>query len=171
MALVEIERKFLVDAEKVKRLIQQDTNLGNYDSLDQGYLVNGPISLRVRHSSKANGTEKAELTLKGPGTVTRYEQNIDIPVEYSAKLLQACPCAIFKHRYHVGRWEIDRFINVKDPDTKEPLMLAEIELSGEDEVFERPDWLGKEVSDDLRYTNAKLSETAEKLGVWGTRAK
>lgn len=171
MALVEIERKFLVDREKASKAVFPDIANGNGSELGQGYLANGPISLRVRTVDSADGTSRGELTLKGPGTVTRYEQNIDIPADYAMELLKKCPCAIFKTRYRLGRWEIDVFSNVKDPDTKEPLMLAEIELSGEDEVFERPDWLGKEVSEDLRYTNAKLSETAEKLGVWGTRAK
>jgi len=171
MALVEIERKFLVDKEKVIKAMFPDIASGNHSELGQGYFANGPISLRVRRVTRADGTLKGELTLKGPGTVTRYEQNIDIPEDYAMELLKLCPCAIFKQRYRLGRWEIDRFLNVNDPDTKQPLILAEIELSSESEAFELPDWLGKEVSEDLRYTNARLSESAEVLGVWGTRAK
>ena len=165
MALVEIERKFLVDREKASKAMFADCASGNYSHLGQGYFANGPISLRVRTVHRADGTTKGELTLKGPGTVTRYEQNIDIPADYAVELLKLCPCAIFKQRYRLGRWEIDTFSNVVDPDTKERLILAEIELSSEDETFERPDWLGKEVSEDLRYTNARLSASPEKLGV------
>lgn len=160
----EIERKFLVDAVAVTKLLFPDIASGNYSQIDQGYLVNGPVSLRVRHATtptgpyKKDGPARAELTLKGPGTVKRYEKNIDIPVEYAHALLRACPGAILKHRFRQGRWEIDRFLNVVDPDTREPLWVAEIELKREDEAFDSPSWLGREVTNDVRYTNAKLSE-------------
>jgi CYTH domain-containing protein len=156
---VEIERKFLVDVEAVKKLLWPDIASGKHTEIDQGYR---PVSLRVRLSYPSGGPHKAEITLKGPGAVTRYEKNIDIPPEHAHTLLRSCPASILKHRFRQGRWEIDRFANVNDPDTHELLWLAEIELKSEDEPFERPRWLGKEVSLDLRYTNAKLSENVVK---------
>lgn len=156
----EIERKFLVDAGAVAQLLAGNLLRGEYTRLDQGYLVNGPVSLRIR---LFGGVEsKAELTLKGPGEVTRYEKNVEIPVEYAHSLLRSCPTVIRKYRFRVGRWEIDKFLNVKDPETQELLWLAEIELESENASFDRPSWLGREVTSDLSYTNARLSERATK---------
>lgn len=99
-----------------------------------------------------------ELTLKGPGAVKRYEKNVDIPVDLTRAILASCPGAIHKNRFRIGRWEIDRFLNVLDPETNMLLWMAEIELKSEDEAFEKPKWLGREVTHDLNYTNARLSE-------------
>lgn len=99
-----------------------------------------------------------ELTIKGPGAVKHYEKNVEIPVDLTRAILASCPGAVHKNRFRAGRWEIDRFLNVLDPDTNMLLWLAEIELKSEDEQFEKPNWLGREVTHDVRYTNARLSE-------------
>lgn len=154
----EIERKFLVKVDEVKHLLAKDIESKNYVDMSQGYFVRGPVSLRVRLSTAPATNRLGELTLKGPGAVRRYEKNVDIPPEMATALLASCPGAIRKNRFRVGRWEIDRFLNVLDPDTNTLLWVAEIELKSEDETFDKPSWLGREVSQDSRYTNARLSE-------------
>lgn len=154
----EIERRFLVDIPKVMTLLHWETLDGDFTNIRQGYLVAGPVSVRLRMAEPFNAPAYGQMTVKGPGSLKRFEKNVDLPPEHTKVLLAACPKAIWKHRYDYGRWEIDRFLNVKDPETGALLWQAEIELVSEDESFERPDWLGREVTDDVRYTNARLSE-------------
>jgi len=154
----EIERKFLVNTAEIKKLLASDIVSKNYTELDQGYLVNGPTALRLRIAFPPKGPHTGELTIKGPGAVKHYEKNVELPEDVARALQRACPGVISKHRFRYGRWEIDRFINVNDPDTHERLWMAEIELKSEEEAFEHPSWLGREVTLDLRYTNARLSE-------------
>ncbi len=70
-------------------------------------------------------------------------------------IAEFCPKALSKYRYeiHVGKhfWEVDVF-----HDNLAPLIVAEIELSTEAEVFEFPEWIGREVSDDTEYYNSRL---------------
>lgn len=154
----EIERKFLVKVAEVKQLLAKDIERKNYIDMSQGYFVRGPVSLRVRLASQHASERVGELTLKGPGAVRRYEKNVDIPPDMANALLESCPGAIRKNRFRMDRWEIDRFLNVLDPDSNTLLWVAEIELKSEDETFDKPSWLGREVTHDSRYTNARLSE-------------
>jgi adenylate cyclase len=143
----EIERKFLVDRT-------QWTPQGAGVHLVQGYLSSHPERVvRVRVAG-----ESAKLTIKGRTTgITRVELEYDIPVP-DARLMLDTLCErplIDKHRYTetvAGRtWEIDIFHGDNDG-----LVVAEIELESETDVFEVPAWAGPEVSRDARYYNANL---------------
>ncbi|MBK7537193.1 MAG: CYTH domain-containing protein [Myxococcales bacterium] len=145
----EIERKFLLTSESWR------VDAGPGTRLVQGYLTRDPErTVRVR----ASGGE-AFLTIKGKTTgATRVEIELPLAAEQARLLLPLClPPLIDKTRYEVmhqgKRWEIDVFAG-----DNAPLVVAELELSSEDEVFERPAWLGREVTDDPRYYNSRLAE-------------
>ena len=175
---IEIERKFLVQVEKLPDLTQLART-----TIVQGYL---PSQLRIRIEDyrlypTTSSCKSATLTLKGPGDVSRTEYNWPIPLKDAAELLSTCK-AIRKIRYQAAGsdghlWEIDHFLEpmwVPDGDPKEPgvlyqergelfplrqydLWLAEIELTQEDEVFASPSWLGEEVTHDARFKNVNLA--------------
>ncbi len=126
--------------------------------LIQGYLSRERgRTVRVRIAD-----EKAYLTIKGPSTAdgtTRTEWEYEIPGKDAVALITLCTGIIIeKDRYIVPvtsstrKWEIDVFHGIH-----EGLVVAEIELSSPDEPFERPSWLGEEVTGDRRYYNSYLS--------------
>lgn len=144
---VEIERKFLVVNDSWRKNATST-------HFQQGYLSTDPgRSVRVRIAG-----EQAWLTIKGKTEgVSRAEFEYPIPVGDANELLALClPTIISKtrHRVLVGNhyWEVDEF-----HDDNDGLVVAEIELNTAEEDFERPDWLGEEVSRDDRYYNASLS--------------
>jgi adenylate cyclase len=138
----EIERKFLVREGKLP-------DLPKGDELEQGYLSAEP-AVRVRLAVRADGTRHGELTIKGKGLLSRAEFNYPIPADDAVALLDLCATSLRKVRHRVGRWEIDHFED-------RGLWLAEIELQSEDEPFERPAWLGEEVTHEARYSNVRLA--------------
>ncbi|ATQ69722.1 MULTISPECIES: CYTH domain-containing protein [Methylosinus] len=157
MAL-EIERKFLVDRD-----LWRPRHDGTF--YRQGYLSRAEDRVvRVR----ALAGRAAFLTIKGRSAgLSRIELEYPIPVE-DAELMLDRLCErplIEKTRYEEtvgGRlWTVDVFQGENDG-----LILAEIELSSESESFERPAWLGREVSDDPRYFNSELSK--QPFGYWKT---
>ncbi len=143
----EIERKFLVTSDTWRRKAK-----GTY--YRQGFLSTEPArTVRVRIAG-----ERGTLTIKGKTVgATRDEFEYDIPREQAEQLLDTLCLRplIEKVRYLVREgahtWEVDVFEG-----ENAGLVVAEIELQREDEVFERPDWLGREVTDDPRYFNANL---------------
>ena len=142
----EIERKFLVANDAWR------TGAGTL--IRQGYLHN-EIDGTVRVRTKG---ERAYLTIKGNTTgITRLECVYQIPVEEADQILdELCiKPLIEKIRYEVRaggfKWEIDEFLGENSG-----LLVAEIELEHENQAFPKPDWLGREVSDDFRYHNANL---------------
>ena len=145
---VEIERKFLVHAERLPR------DLPAGDAIEQGYLANSP-TVRVRLRTAPDGTRSGELTIKGKGRVSRAEYNYDIPASDAAELLDLCAASLRKTRRILGRWELDFF-----PDLG--LWLAEIELGREDEPFDKPEWVAAEVSLDPAYSNSRLASARGK---------
>lgn len=146
----EIERKFLVRNDSYR------TSAFHYDKIVQGYLCrsNGN-SVRVRIRG-----EKGFLTIKGPsldGGLSRYEWEHEIPVSEAEELMQLCGNAkIEKIRYLVKcgnhTYEVDEFYG----DNK-GLIIAEIELTAPDEVFDKPEFIGTEVTGDARYYNSHLT--------------
>lgn len=143
----EIERKFLVKGDAWRALAQGV-------AYRQGYL-NSQKERTVRIRTVG---EKAYLTVKGPTWgVTRTEFEYEIPHEDCLAMLEelAEKPIIEKKRYRIPAgayvWEVDEFFGVN-----EGLILAEIELPSEDAVFEKPDWIGEEVSGDPRYFNSSL---------------
>ncbi len=147
---VEIERKFLLISDDWRTEIVRSTELR------QGYLSRGSNSaIRVR---VAPG--KAELNVKSSRDgIHRLEFEYPIPADDAETLLDeiALRPLIEKTRHiveHAGHtWEIDEFSG-----ENAGLIVAEIELQAVDESFERPVWLGEEVSTDPRYYNSSLSE-------------
>lgn len=149
--MIEIERKFLVKSNdfKSQAFIQ--------NRIAQGYLNSNPErTVRVRIKG-----EKGFLTIKGKGNeggMTRFEWEKEIPVEEALLLLNLCEGGkINKIRFEIKvgnhTFEVDEFFG-----ENEGLIIAEIELSSENESFEKPNWLGEEVTNDERYYNAYLSQ-------------
>ena len=149
--MIEIERKFLVVSDAYKT--QANTKI----RIVQGFLNTNPertVRVRIKGS-------QGFITVKGKGNasgVSRFEWEKEIPVEEAEQLLKiAEPGSIDKVRYEVkvGKhtFEIDEFFG----DNK-GLVVAEVELSAENEIFEKPDWLGVEVSGITKYYNSQLSK-------------
>ena len=145
---IEIERKFLVKDDSWKPYA------GEGQVCRQGYLLSGEgKTLRVRIIG-----DQAFLTVKGPTEgITRIEFEYGIPVIDAEAMLLLCGNVVEKTRYyiqHTGlQWELDVFSGVN-----EGLVMAELELEAEDQLFELPGWAGEEVSGDPRYYNACLAE-------------
>lgn len=146
---VEIERKFLIQ--------------GSFEAFStrkmrfrQGYLptVKG-CTVRIRTED-----DRAFITIKGPSNesgITRYEWNHEIAEHEADELFLLCSSNLIeKDRYlvPVGKhvYEVDVFHG-----ENEGLIVAEIELNAEDEVFEKPSWLGQEVTGQHRYYNSHLA--------------
>ncbi|MDY6827810.1 MAG: CYTH domain-containing protein [Pseudomonadota bacterium] len=146
---IEIERKFLVAGP-----VPWDAAL-EVVAIEQGYLcVEGDRVLRVRRAG-----QRAWLTFKAGGMgIARLEYEYEIPVADALEMLaRLCVHPLVekvRHRIaHGGHlWEVDQFLG-----TNQGLVVAEIELHAEDEPFDRPDWLGAEVSRLPRYSNAALA--------------
>jgi len=149
--MIEIERKFLVTATEFK------TKAIRTRRIVQGYLNSAPeraVRIRIQDS-------KAFLTIKGKSNTagtSRFEWEKEIPLSEAETLLQLCePGKISKIRYEIpiGKhtYEVDEFF-----EENEGLILSEIELSSENETFDKPTWLGKEVTGDVRYYNSQLSK-------------
>ncbi|MBQ8869956.1 MAG: CYTH domain-containing protein [Alphaproteobacteria bacterium] len=143
----EIERKFLVTGDAWRTLAK-----GTH--YRQGYLN----SIKERTVRIRTIDDKAYLTVKGPTVgVTRMEFEYEIPYNDCVEMLKnlAEQPIIEKARYKVPYnglvWEIDEFFGVN-----EGLIVAEVELQSEDQVFEKPQWIGQEVSGDPRYFNSNL---------------
>ena len=147
----EIERKFLVLGDAYKTVAEKSTRIL------QGYLSSNP-GRTVRVRIKGN---KGFLTIKGSSNATgtaRFEWETEIQAEDAKELLNICePGVIDKIRYEVKSgnhtFEVDEFFG-----DNRGLVVAEVELSSEDEVIFKPFWLGQEVTGDPKYYNSVLSK-------------
>jgi adenylate cyclase len=149
----EIERKFLVHGA--------DWRQGSPVRLRQGYLSRDKErTVRVRIAGN-----RAYLTIKGLGRgLSRPEFEYEIPLDDAEELLGMCDRPpLEKNRYtvkHAGAtWEVDEFLGANAG-----LVIAEIELQHEQQQFQPPSWLSREVTHDPRYYNANLS--AAPYGTW-----
>ena len=148
--MTEIERKFLVTSTD---FISESTTQFR---IVQGYLNSNP-ERTVRIRIKGN---RGYITIKGKGNesgMSRFEWEKEISVIEAEALLALCEKGVIdKTRYEVPMgnhtYEVDVFAG-----ENEGLIVAEIELQSENESFEKPNWLGKEVTSDERYYNAYLS--------------
>jgi CYTH domain-containing protein len=150
---LEIEHKFLVRTSAWKSEVAWS------ETLRQGYLANTDhVSVRVR---TVDGSA-AWLSIKHGGTARiRREFEYPIPLADATEMLRLCGHSpIRKRRHHLdlpgGDWVVDEFEG-----RHVGLVLAEIELARADQDFPRPDWLGKEVTNDPRYYNAVLATGAD----------
>jgi len=144
----EIERKFLVKGD-FKNLAKKEIRI------TQGYLSSVPErTVRVRLKG-----EKGFITIKGIGNesgASRYEWEKEIPTEEVKELLKICePGVIDKTRFLIEAgehtYEVDEFYG-----ENEGLTVAEVELNSEDETFNKPEWLGQEVTGNVKYYNSML---------------
>jgi adenylate cyclase len=141
----EIERKFLVRGEEWRR----------HDgiSIKQGYLARErDHSVRVRLAG-----DKGTVTIKaGTDTLKRSEFEYGIPAADAAELLKLCKHTIEKTRHVVDvdgtKWEVDEFGG-----ENAGLVVAEVELDSEDQAFNKPSWIGQEVTNESRYLNSELA--------------
>ena len=158
MSGLEIERKFLVKGNGYKQQAY------SHSHIQQGYICSShgrTVRVRLRDS-------RGYLTIKGPsenGGLSRYEFEKEITKEEAEQLMKLCePGIIDKTRYLVksGRhtFEVDEFYG-----ENEGLVMAEVELGSEDEPYEKPDFIGQEVTGDRRYYNSHLRKNP--FSVWG----
>ena len=149
MSGLEIERKFLVrKGDAYKRAAFSNSHI------QQGYIPADGATVRVRTRD-----DKAFLTIKGKsvnGGMTRYEFEKEIALDEAEQLFSLCePGLIDKTRYLVKAgehtFEVDEFYG-----DNEGLTIAEVELGSADEAFEKPDFIGQEVTGDRRYYNSHL---------------
>jgi len=149
--MIEIERKFLVKSDEFK------TQAFTQNKIAQGYLSSLP-ERTVRIRIKGN---KGFITIKGigqQGGMSRFEWENEIPLDEAVQLLTLCEKGkIEKTRFEIKSgshiFEVDEFYG-----ENEGLIMAEIELKSETDLFEKPEWLGEEVTNDERYYNAYLSK-------------
>lgn len=151
---MEIERKYLVTSDCYKHMAVARRHIR------QGYISREKTGIvRVRITD-----DRAYLTIKGKpaaGHFARYEWEKEIDVHDAEELMKLCQGTIIdKTRWIVPAetvdsgqliWEVDEFHG-----EQEGLVVAEIELEYEEQVFEKPDFIGKEVTDDPRYYNANM---------------
>jgi CYTH domain-containing protein len=146
--MIEIERKFLVKEDFRPWAVKKERIM-------QGYLCASwerTVRIRIKEDS-------AFITIKGPANengFSRLEFEYPIPCGDAEEMMKLCESAIEKERYYVPfaghTFEVDVFHGAH-----EGLIMAELELQLEDEAFEKPDWLGMEVTGDERYYNAYLA--------------
>ena len=146
---IEIERKYIVKGDFKSLAV-------SHSHIEQGYFETAPgrtVRVRIRD-------DKAYLTIKGPSNpegLSRYEFETEVSMEDAKQLLALCrPGRIEKERWLVKTgdghtFEVDEFQG-----DNAGLVMAEVELKSEDEQFERPAFLGREVTGDRRFYNNHL---------------
>lgn len=148
--MIEIERKFLVKNDSFKK------EAFTKNRIMQGYLSSvAERTVRIRLKG-----ETAYLTIKGASNesgLSRFEWEKEIPVADAKNLILLSEAGIidktrFEIKIGIHLFEVDEFYGENDG-----LIIAEIELTSETETFIKPDWLGEEVTNDIRYYNAYLS--------------
>lgn len=153
----EIERKFLVCGDFKDQAF-------NSTHILQGYIASGngrTVRVRIRD-------EKGYLTIKGPSDISgiaRYEFEREIPLSDAQDLMKICePGIIDKTRYLVKSpdgahtFEVDEFYG-----DNEGLVMAEVELTNEQEYFEKPSFIGREVTGDCRFYNSHMRKNPYKF--------
>lgn len=145
---LEIERKFLVKSNEWR------ANIVSRVKIAQGYISTVPnFTTRVRTVDDSFGY----ITIKGKSEgASRSEFEYEIPINDAIQILNLVPAKLVKNRYIVmendNRWEVDVFSHIH-----EGLVLAELELDSEDQIFVVPNWIGREVTEDHNYSNSMLS--------------
>lgn len=145
---MEIERKFLVKRDDAFR-----RDVVSSSGIAQGYIDARGATVRIRLRG-----DKAYLTIKGPSAngISRYEFEREIPTEDAKEMLKLCRGGLVEKTRHlvpVGNhtFEVDEFHGANDG-----LLFCEVELQSEDEEFERPQWLGPEVTGNRHFYNKGL---------------
>jgi adenylate cyclase len=157
---LEIERRFLVSQENyvvmwANGILTEETSKA---TLRQGYLRDHDPTVRVRLEVSDREAYIGELTIKGAGTLSRSEHNFSIPLHAASLILeQLGPRVLTKIRRRLevdlpGRWTLDNFLHPRSG------MLVEAEFDSIDQANDcpKPPWVGREVTDDPRYTSAAI---------------
>lgn len=166
----EIERRFRVNLERLCPNGEDGKMLPKGRYIKQAYLVSDDPSVRIRVVGYDEGpvttyttVAQALVTIKGKGTISRREWNLSVSPEDAVEMMGVAKCGVVEKIrtelfvYHT-KWELDRFLGVH-----EGLWLAEVELPSEDTPFDRPPWLGEEVTADSRFNNARLAMTTDRF--------
>ena len=149
--MIEIERKFLIKGDFLPFATKKV-------HIAQGYLCASPErTVRIRLKD-----DRAFITVKGAVSPTGFSRSeFEYPVPYSdaVEIMKLCATTIEKERYYVpvGKrtFEVDVFHGAH-----KGLVIAELELQSEDEAFDKPDWLGEEVTGNVKYYNSYLAAHA-----------
>jgi len=148
--MIEIERKFLVKGDFLPYTTKKERII-------QAYICNTPEkNVRVRIKE-----EKAYITIKGPSGkngFSRCEFEYEIPVADAEEMLKLCESGFIEKTRHYVTYENHTFEIDVFSGANEGLVLAELELESEQEPFAKPDWLGEEVTGNIRYYNAYLAQ-------------
>ena len=146
---IEIERKFLVKNLDFKK-----------ESFEEKYLKQGYLNADKNRTVRIRVSENlAFITIKGKSNTagtSRFEWEKEIPISEAEELLLLCmPSIIEKQRYFIKKgihtFEVDVFLG-----DNLGLIVAEVELNSENELFEKPNWLAKEVTGNLKYYNSNI---------------
>jgi CYTH domain-containing protein len=153
----EIERRFLVKTWPFPKADPDVVRLDEFKLITQAYLSQGPNAIRIRRIVNTKGCADHVLTIKGPGGLTRPEFEYPVPEDDFWELLKLRQGnRISKYREYLAfegkTWEIDRF-----SDPLKGLLIAECELDSVDETIMLPPWVGPEVTQDYRLSNASLA--------------
>ncbi len=149
--MIEVERKFLVMTDAYKA-----------EATSSNHIVQGFLNTHTERTVRVRiYGNKGYLTIKGKSNkagTSRFEWEKEIDVDEAKALLNLCEKGILeKTRYLIpfGKhiFEVDEFLG-----DNEGLIVVEVELNSEDEFFEKPQWLGEEVTGDVKYYNSQISK-------------
>ena len=146
----EIERKFLVIGEYKSLAFAKSRIVQGYISSARGRTVR----IRIRD-------DKGYLTIKGASNASgtsRYEWEKELSLPEAEELMKLCEPGIIDKTRYLGIFEVDEFYG-----ENEGLVVAEVELASEDEAFVKPDFIGEEVTGDIRYYNSQLMKKPYKM--------
>lgn len=145
----EIERKFLVRSNSWRETSEEAS------CIVQGYIATGPptaVRIRIRGREANLNIKQAVLAIR------RYEYEYSIPLDDAHEMIERlCGGRVVQKTRHIVRfagrvWEVDEFAG-----SNQGLVVAEVELSSEEDPVELPPWVGAEVSGDARYLNTHLA--------------
>ena len=145
---LEIERKFLVFSNDYKLSAKTVDIKQAYLSIDKNMAIRARVEgIQASINIKSKKSERVN-----------HEFEYVIPLDEARSLIRMSPYLVIEKTRHIVKyegktWEVDKFHG-----NNSRLTVAEIELDDENEVFEKPPWLGEEVTDDYRYLNSKLAK-------------
>jgi adenylate cyclase len=162
---IEIERKFLIN-ETIMLEAKENGDPDEWykeERIQQGYImddVENKTLLRVRIAIRDNESEAWITIKKAISDVSRFEYEYEIPVKDATEMLEMCPVIIDKTRQYFAEDDVENFwvIDTFHLPTGENLIVAETELSSEDQEIDLPEWVVEEVTNDSTYYNSNIAK-------------